>query len=116
LRALLLEAGCRHVEIEQASMTARFPNPEGFLAGEIDVDTAAIPSMRHLHTQARKAVTESLREDMEAPLKAVTNVSDTPVGFGDNLVSDTKSGSPDHEKAGELPGPTGRGRAGRSTL
>ena len=29
-------------------MDARFPDPAGFLAGEIEVDTAAIPSMQAL--------------------------------------------------------------------
>jgi hypothetical protein len=72
LRTLLTDAGFQHVEIEPVSMTARFPNPEGFLAGEIDVDTAAIPSMQHLDAQARHALTTAIREDMQVPLRAVT--------------------------------------------
>lgn len=72
LRTLLTEAGFEHVGIEPVSLTARFPDPEGFLAGEIEVDTAAIPSMQHLDTQARQALTAAIREDMEAPLHEVT--------------------------------------------
>jgi len=72
LRTLLSDAGFRHVEIEPVSMTARFPDPEGFLAGEIDVDTAAIPAMQHLDSQQRQAITATIRQDMEAPLRAVT--------------------------------------------
>jgi len=68
-------------------MTARFPNPEGFLAGEIDVDTAAIPSMQHLDAQARKAVTEGLREDMEAPPKAVTENGHVVLTFHAHVAS-----------------------------
>lgn len=87
LRALLLEAGFRHVEIEQASMTSRFPSPEGFLAGEIDVDTAAIPSMQHLDAETRRAVAESLREEMEAPLKAVTENGHVVLTFHAHVAS-----------------------------
>lgn len=72
LRTLLTEAGFQHVEIEPVSMTARFPDPEGFLAGEIDVDTAAIPSMQHLDARARQALIAAIREDMAAPLREVT--------------------------------------------
>ena len=72
LRTLLEDAGFRVVTIEPVAMTARFPNPEVFLAGEIDVDTAAIPAMQHLDRQARKEVTAAIREDMEVPLRAAT--------------------------------------------
>jgi hypothetical protein len=53
-------------------MTARFPHPDAFLAGEIDVDAAAIPAMQHLDVQARQAITAAIREDMEATLQEVT--------------------------------------------
>ena len=72
LHRLLTDAGFQQVEIEPVSMTARFPNPDAFLAGEIDVDTAAIPSMQHLDAQARQAITAAIGEDMEAPLLEVT--------------------------------------------
>lgn len=81
LRTLLTEAGFRHVEIEPVSMTARFPDPEAFLAGEIDVDTAAIPSMQHLDAQARQAITVAIRADMEAPLRAVTQDDHVVIPF-----------------------------------
>jgi ubiquinone/menaquinone biosynthesis C-methylase UbiE len=55
LRPLTTDAGFRRVEIEPFSLTARFPNPEAFIAGEIEVDTAAIPSMQHLNNEAREA-------------------------------------------------------------
>jgi ubiquinone/menaquinone biosynthesis C-methylase UbiE len=81
LRTLITNAGFRHVEIEPVSMIARFPNPEGFLAGEIDVDTAAIPSMQHLDAEARQAITSSIRGDMEAALHEVTEGDHVVIQF-----------------------------------
>lgn len=72
LRTLCAEAGFANIEIEPVSMTARFPNPPAFLAGEIDVDTAAIPSMQHLDAAARREVTAALERDMAARLSEVT--------------------------------------------
>jgi ubiquinone/menaquinone biosynthesis C-methylase UbiE len=72
LRASLTDAGFQQVEIEPVSLTARFPDPEGFLAGEIDVDTAAIPSMQHLDAQARQAITAAIGDDMKGALQEVT--------------------------------------------
>ena len=48
LNGLLTNAGFQRVEIEAVSITARFSNPEGFLAAEIDLETAAVPSMQTL--------------------------------------------------------------------
>lgn len=73
LRMLLLEAGFADVEIIASSMTSRFPDPDGFLAGEIDVDTAAIPSMQSLDERARAEITEAIREDMAEPLRQMTD-------------------------------------------
>jgi hypothetical protein len=72
LRKLCAEAGFARIEIDPVSMTARFPNPPAFLAGEIDVDTAAIPSMQHLDAGARREVTTALERDMAEPLRGVT--------------------------------------------
>ena len=72
LHALLTDAGFRAITIEPVAMTARFPHPEAFLAGEIDVDTASIPAMQHLDAQARHEVIAAIREDMEEPLLVAT--------------------------------------------
>jgi ubiquinone/menaquinone biosynthesis C-methylase UbiE len=72
LRALAKGAGFQQVEIERISMTARFPNPGVFLTGEIDVDTAAIPSMQQLDAAARQAMVAAVSADMTSPLKEVT--------------------------------------------
>jgi SAM-dependent methyltransferase len=72
LRRLAVDAGFTAVAIEPASMAARFPNPEGFLAGEIEVDTASIPSMQRLDAPARRAIVEAIADDMRSPLAEVT--------------------------------------------
>jgi SAM-dependent methyltransferase len=87
LRALLTGAGFRDVVIEPVSMTARFPNPEAFLAGEIDVDTAAIPSMQHLDAPAREAVTTAIREEMAGPLRGVTDGNHVVIPFHAHLAT-----------------------------
>ncbi len=72
LRDTLTQADLREVVIEPLSITARFPNPAGFLAGEIDVDTAAIPAMQGLDATARRELTTAIQQDMVEPLSAVT--------------------------------------------
>lgn len=81
LHRLLSDAGFQGISIEQVSMTARFPDPQGFLAGEIDVDTAAIPSMQHLNAQARQAITTSIRDYMKEPLHQVTEDNHVVIPF-----------------------------------
>jgi hypothetical protein len=72
LRSLLAGAGFGGIQIDPASRTARFPDPSGFLAGEIALDTAAIPSMQAMDERDRQAMLGAIREDMEAPLARVT--------------------------------------------
>src|SRR5262245_34627178 len=60
LRALAVDAGFHRVETEPFSLTARFPNPDAFIGGEIEVDTAAIPSMQHLDAHAREAIVAAI--------------------------------------------------------
>ena len=69
LHALAVAAGFQRVDIKPFSLTARFPNPEAFIAGEIEVDTAAIPSMQHLDSQPRQAIVTAITRDMQSPLK-----------------------------------------------
>ena len=72
LRASLNGPDLRDVVIEPFSITARFPNPADFLAGEIDVDTAAIPAMQGLDSTARRELTTAIQQDMAEPLSRVT--------------------------------------------
>jgi ubiquinone/menaquinone biosynthesis C-methylase UbiE len=85
LRSLAIDAGFHQVEIERVSVTARFPAPDAFLAGEIDVDTAAIPAMQHLDAKAREKVTETIRDDMADALLEVTEGDYVVLPFHANL-------------------------------
>jgi SAM-dependent methyltransferase len=69
VRGLALAAGIQRVDIKPFSLTARFPNPDDFIAGEIEVDTAAIPSMQHLDSKSRQAIVKAITRDMQSPLK-----------------------------------------------
>ena len=86
LRAMLVSAGFQRVKIEPLSMTARFPSPERFLAGEIDLDTAAIPSMQGLDLAGRKAIVAAIREDMKKPLLEVTQGDHVVIPFHAHFV------------------------------
>ena len=72
LGASLTRAGFRDVEVEPFPITASFPNPDAFLAGEIDVDTAAIPTMQGLDPDARRDLTAAIQADMAEALRTVT--------------------------------------------
>lgn len=87
LRGLLRGAGFHDVSIESVSMTAEFPNPEGFLAGEIDVDTAAIPSLRRLDGEARQAIIAAISEEMRVPLRQITKGDHVAIEFHAHLAS-----------------------------
>lgn len=81
LLKMALTAGFVQADVEPISMTARFPNPDGFLAGEIDVDTAAIPSMQHLDAQARQEMVTAIADAMRAPLAEVTQDDHVVIEF-----------------------------------
>src|SRR5262245_28146443 len=85
LRRLLSDADFRRVEIESVAMTSRFPSPEAFLAGEIEVDTAAIPSMQGLAPDERAAIVAAISGDMRAPLRAVTHAGHVVLEFHANV-------------------------------
>jgi len=86
LRQLAMAAGFRKVDITPFSITARFPNPDQFIAGEIEVDTASIPSMQHLEPPARKAIVAAIIKDMESPLRNVTFDDNVVIPFSGHLV------------------------------
>ena len=81
LRELALEAGFRQLEIKPFSLKARFPNPEAFIAGEIEVDTAAIPAMQHLDSNAREAIVRTIAKEMQSPLEELTSDNHVAIPF-----------------------------------
>jgi ubiquinone/menaquinone biosynthesis C-methylase UbiE len=86
VRGLIMAAGFQQARIESMTLTARFPNPDGFLAGEIDVDTASIPSMQHLDDEARQAAVAAISADMQEPLRAVTQNDEVVLPFHARIV------------------------------
>ena len=84
--ALAIGAGFRRVELKPFSLTARFPNPDAFIAGEIEVDTAAIPSMQHLDSRSREAIVATITADMQSPLKEVTHDNHVVLPFHGYIV------------------------------
>jgi SAM-dependent methyltransferase len=85
LSGLLNNAGFQLVEIEPVSITSRFPNPEMFLAGEIEVDTAAIPAMQGLTVAERQAMVAAISDEMQSPLKEVTRDNHVVIEFHANV-------------------------------
>jgi len=81
LRGLALTAGFRRADIKPFSLTAPFPNPEAFIAGEIEVDTAAIPSMQHLDSKSRQAIVTAITKDMQSPLKELISDDHVVIPF-----------------------------------
>lgn len=72
LRALFAGAGFGNVDIQPFDFEAQFPAPDAFLAGEIDVDTAAIPEMQHLDAGARAEMVKAIASQMRDALREVT--------------------------------------------
>lgn len=81
VRDLLLDSGFRQVQIDSASMKARFPRPQEFLAWEIDVDPATTPALRDLNPEAQQAVLAEVRRELQAPLDAITEDHQAVVEF-----------------------------------
>jgi len=65
-------AGFTQVTVETRSQTARFPNPRRFVALEVDVIAAAVPSMQRYATIQRGRLAAELAGELEGPIRAVT--------------------------------------------
>jgi hypothetical protein len=50
----------------------RVPDPDSFLAGEIEIDTASIPAMQGLGPEARRELLAAIQDEMAEPLRAIT--------------------------------------------
>jgi ubiquinone/menaquinone biosynthesis C-methylase UbiE len=69
LRSLLSSAGLEDGTVEPVSIVSTFPDAAAFLAMEIDIDVAAVPSMQQISEGERAAITAELREEMEPALR-----------------------------------------------
>jgi hypothetical protein len=56
-----------------------------FLAGEIEVDTAAIPAMQGLTVAERRAMVAAISDEMQAPLREVTRDNHVVIEFHANV-------------------------------
>jgi ubiquinone/menaquinone biosynthesis C-methylase UbiE len=77
----LARAGFRDIVIEPLSMTAHMGPPEMFLAGEIELDAAAIPAMQGLDLAARRELTAAIAAEMAKPLREVTDSGEVVMEF-----------------------------------
>jgi ubiquinone/menaquinone biosynthesis C-methylase UbiE len=81
LHKLLTDSGFRQVAIEPMSITAYFPRPEEFLAWEIDINPAEAPALQNLDNEAQQAIMAAVRQDMQSPLKEVTQENQVVLQF-----------------------------------
>lgn len=87
LRTLVAAAGFHTISIRSLSLTARFPDPEGFLAGEIEVDAASVPAMQALTPVGRETLVAQIRDDMSAALAGITEGDHVVLPFHAHIVS-----------------------------
>lgn len=69
LVSLLRDAGLVDVAVEPMSITSVFPNAAQFLAMEIDIDVAAVPSMQQMSPEERRTVVEELQKELSPSLQ-----------------------------------------------
>lgn len=81
LRKLLTDSGFGHVEIEPMSITAHFPQPEEFLAWEIDINPAEAPALQNLDKEAQQEIMAAARQDMQSPLEEVMQENQVVLPF-----------------------------------
>jgi ubiquinone/menaquinone biosynthesis C-methylase UbiE len=86
LRNLITDSGFQHIGIESTSITARFLQPEEFLAWEIDVDPAKTPALRNLDSDAQKAILASVRRDIQRSLDEVMQDNQVVLEFHAHVV------------------------------
>lgn len=69
LRALLVGAAFADVEIEPVSLTARFADPQRFVALQVAASAAAIPQLKQLDAEERKRLADAVAASMAATLR-----------------------------------------------
>ena len=81
LHKLLTDSGFRQVAIEPMSLMAHFPQPEEFLAWEIDINPAEAPALRNLDKEAQQAIMTAARQDMQSPLEEIMQENQVVLPF-----------------------------------
>lgn len=72
LRAVLVQAGFRSVEIEEVSRTVRFPDPDRFATMSVHASAAVMPAFANVDAVERARVVEAVRVDLAPTLDAHT--------------------------------------------
>lgn len=86
LQRLLAAAGFREVALQAHSMPARFPDPDRFVAMEVDVIAAAIPATRDLDDRARAELAAAIAAEMAAPIRAAMRDGSVTIPMHAHLV------------------------------
>jgi ubiquinone/menaquinone biosynthesis C-methylase UbiE len=81
MRILLTDSGFQRITIESVSIRARFPQPEEFLAWELDVDPADTPALHNLGSEAQQAIMAAVREEMQGPINEVMQENQVVLPF-----------------------------------
>jgi SAM-dependent methyltransferase len=92
LHDLLHAAGWHDVRVEAREMNARFPDPQGFIAMEVDVMAAAIPSAQNLDAQARARLAKAVARDMADAIHAATRHGRIEIPMHAHLASARRRG------------------------
>jgi hypothetical protein len=90
LRALLAATGFTQVTVESRTQMARFPNPDQFIAMEVDVIAAAVPSMQHYDAGQRARLAAALAGELEAPIRAITENGRMVIRFNAHIATATR--------------------------
>jgi ubiquinone/menaquinone biosynthesis C-methylase UbiE len=94
LRKLLIDSGFRQIEIEPASITGHFSQPDEFLAWEIDINPAEAPALQNLDKEAQQAILAAARQDMQSPLEEVMQENQVVLPFHAHIAQARKEVSP----------------------
>ena len=86
LHKLLTASGFGYIEIERISITAHFPQPEEFLAWEIDINPAEAPALQNLDEEAQQAIMAAARQDMQRPLEGIIQENQVVLPFHAHIV------------------------------
>jgi hypothetical protein len=63
------------------SLTAHFPQPEEFLAWEIDINPAEAPALQNLDKEAQQVIMAAARQAMQSPLEKVMHENQVVLPF-----------------------------------
>lgn len=87
LESLLSGAGLQGVTVEPMSIRSAFPNPDQFLAIEIDIDVAAVPSMQQMTPTERLAVVAELQTELAPSLQRYIHDGEVRMEFHAQLAT-----------------------------